>query len=162
MSRDSHKAGPWVRDTMPDGQELDLIITGWTRTPDGQWWCEAEALLPTRYEDPEGRGRPMGAPTPITLPADDVTPIPEEEYALVPGDGAIAGRQWVLEKPHRYVGDDPSRRLHRRDCWQARTSHTRITTAEAAELVRNAELAGHPDVAVCDVCRPDRAHRNSR
>jgi hypothetical protein len=156
------KAGPWVRGTMPDGQELDLIITGWMRTPDGQWWCEAEAILPTRHEDAEGRSRPMGAPTPITLPADDVTPIPDEEYALVPRDGAIAGRQWVLEKLHQYVEDDPSRRLHRRDCWQARNSHTRITTAEAAELVRNAELVRHPDVAVCDVCHPDRALRNSR
>ncbi|WP_245881593.1 DUF6233 domain-containing protein, partial [Streptomyces milbemycinicus] len=64
--------------------------------------------------------------------------------------------------PTQYVEDDPSRRLHRRDCWQARTSHTRITTAEAAELARKAELVRHPDVAVCDVCRPDRALRNSR
>ncbi len=83
---------------MPDGQQLDLVITGWTRTADGQWWCEAEAILPTRWEDAEGRSRPMGAPTPITLPADDVDPIPDEEYALVPRDGAIAGRQWVLER----------------------------------------------------------------
>ncbi len=147
------KAGPWARAVLPDGQELDVIVTGWTRTPDGQWWCQAEAIMPTRYEDADGHSRPAGAPTAITLAADRVAPIPGEDYSVVPRDGEIAGRQWLLEKLHQYGPDDPARRLHRRDCWQARLEHTRITTAEAAGLL------GAPDVDVCDVCRPDRALR---
>lgn len=149
-------AGPWARGTMPDGQELDVIVTSWTRTPDGQWWCQAEAILPTRYEDADGRSRPTGAPTAITLAADDVVPIPGEDYSRVPRDGAITGRQWVLEKLHQYTEEDPSRRLHRRDCWQVRLEHTRITTEEAAVMYAEREARR---VAVCDVCRPDRALR---
>jgi len=34
---------------MPDGQELDVIVTGRSRTPDGHWWYECEAILPSRY-----------------------------------------------------------------------------------------------------------------
>ena len=147
------KAGPWARGVMPDGQQLDVVVTAWTRTPDGQWWCEAEAILPTRYEDADGRSRPTGAPTAVTLAAEDVTPIPGEDYSLVPRNGAIAGRQWVVEKLHQYNDGDPSRRLHRRDCWQARASHERIATEDAVGML------AQQTVAVCDVCRPDRALR---
>ncbi|GAA1065178.1 DUF6233 domain-containing protein [Streptomyces asiaticus] len=147
------KAGPWVRATLPDGQELDVIVTGWTRSLDGQWWCEAEAILPTRHEDTDGCSRPTGAPTAITLAADRVTPIPGEDYSAVPRGGAIAGRQWVLEKLHQYAEEDPSRRLHRRDCWQARDSHERITTEDAIDRL------ARETVVRCDVCRPDKALR---
>ncbi|MGY0062877.1 DUF6233 domain-containing protein [Streptomyces sp. LZ34] len=147
------KAGPWARAVLPDGQELDVILTKWTRTKDGQWWAECEAILPARYEHADGRTQVTGAPTPISVPADDITPIPGEDYSTVPTDGAIAGRQWVVEKLREYTEDAPSRRLHRRDCWQARDSHERITTEDAIDrLARRA-------IAWCDVCRPDRALR---
>ncbi|NIY69508.1 DUF6233 domain-containing protein [Streptomyces malaysiensis] len=147
------KAGPWARAVLPDGQELDVIATGWTRSTDGQWWLEAEAILPTRFEDTEGRSRPTGAPTAITLAADQATPIPGKDYNTVPRDGAIAGRQWVLEKLHQYTDDDPARRLHRRDCWQAKGEHARVTTEDAIGLL------AQQGVDICDVCRPDRALR---
>lgn len=147
------KAGPWVRVSLPDDQRLDVILAKWTRTTDGRWWAECEAVLPARYEAADGTTKTMGAPTPISVHADDITPIPGEDYSAVPTDGAIAGRQWVIEKIHQYSEEDPNRRLHRRDCWQARASHTRITTVEAAEMV------GAPLVDICDVCRPDRALR---
>ncbi|MET8183589.1 DUF6233 domain-containing protein [Streptomyces sp. NPDC005336] len=138
---------------MPDHQELDVIITGWTRTRDGRWWAECEAVLPARHEHADGGTQTTGAPTPISVAAEDITPIPGEDYSMVPTDGAIAGRQWVLEKLHQYVDDVPSRRLHRHDCWQARESHERITTEDAVGLL------GRRTVAVCDICRPDRALR---
>lgn len=147
------KAGPWARATLPDAQELDVILTQWTRTPDGRWWAECEAILPARYEHADGRTRLTGAPTPISVPAGDITPIPGEDYSAVPTDGAIAGRQWALEKLREYTEDAPAIRLHRRDCWQARESHQRITTEDAVDrLARQA-------IAVCDICRPDRALR---
>ncbi|MFH8369651.1 DUF6233 domain-containing protein [Streptomyces sp. NPDC018031] len=146
------KAGPWARATMPDGQQLDVIVTGRIRTPDGRWWYEAEAVLPARHTDGEGRTRPTGAPTPISVPADRITPIPGERYDTLSTSGAVAGRQWALENLHQYL-DGAGRRLHRRDCWQVRAEHTLVTTAEAAGLL------GTADVAVCDVCAPQRALR---
>lgn len=95
----------------------------------------------------------MGAPTPISVQAERITPIPGEDYSMLLTEGAVAGRQWVLEKIHQYSEDSLSRRLHRRDCWQARGSHTRITTEQAVELCAARK------VAICDVCRPDRALR---
>jgi len=89
------------------------------------------------------------------VPAEQITPIPGEDYTLVPTDGAVAGRQWVVEKLHQYSEDDPSRRLHRRDCWQARDSHERITTEDAVDRL------ARQTIAVCDVCRPDRALRRT-
>src|ERR1044072_845980 len=145
------KAGPWARATMPDEQELDVILTQWTRTADGQWWAECEAILPARYQHPDGRTRVTGAPTPISVPSERITPIPGEDYALVPIDGAVAGRQWVLEKLHQYSEDAPSRRLHRRDCWQARDSHERIATQDAARMLAQPAAGG------CGACRADRA-----
>ncbi|MER7794928.1 DUF6233 domain-containing protein [Streptomyces sp. NPDC097640] len=147
------KAGPWARAVFPDGQALDVIVTARYRSKDGRWWYEAEAILPARHEAADGTTKTMGAPTPISVPADDITPIPGEDYSALPTDGSVAGRQWVLERLHQYNEEDPSRRLHRRDCWQARSSHTRITTTEAAEMLRT------PLVDICDVCRPDRALR---
>ncbi len=142
-----------MRATLPDGQELDVILIQWTRTKDGQWWAECEAILPARYEHDDGRTRVTGAPTPISVPSDHITPIPGEDYGGVPVDGAIAGRQWVVEKLHQYNEGDPSRRLHRRDCWQARDSHERITTEDAVDRL------ARETIVRCDVCRPDRALR---
>ncbi|MFE9064965.1 DUF6233 domain-containing protein [Streptomyces violaceusniger] len=147
------KAGPWARASLPDDQELDVVLTQWTRTPDGVWWAECEAILPARYQHGDGRTQVTGAPTPISVPSGKITPIAGEDYSSVPVDGAVTGRQWVVEKLHQYTEGAPSRRLHRRDCWQARDSHERITTEDAIErLIRRA-------IAVCDVCRPDRALR---
>lgn len=147
------KAGPWARARLPDDQELDVVVTARTRAADGTWWYECEAILPARHEAADGVIKVVGAPTSISVPAGDITPIPGEDYSLVPTDGAIAGRQWVLEKLHQHHEDDPSRRLHRRDCWQVKGEHERITTEDAMErLARQA-------AAVCSVCRPDRALR---
>lgn len=146
------KAGPWARARLPDDQELDVVVTGRTRTADGTWWYECEAILPARHEAADG-AKVVGAPTPISVPADEITPIPGEDYSRLPTDGAIAGRQWVLEKLHTYTEDGSSRRLHRRDCWQARDSHERITTEDAVERLV------HGATVVCDVCRPGRALR---
>lgn len=120
------KAGPWVRGTMPDGQQLDLIITGWTRTPDGQWWCEAEVILPTRWEDTEGRSRPIGAPTPITLSAKMSPPFQTRATHSSPPTGRLRddsgcwrtrmhevlrvdGGWWWLGSDRESAGDDATR-----------------------------------------------------
>lgn len=147
------KAGPWARAVLPDGQALDVIVTARHRSKDGSWWYEAEAILPARYEHADGRTQAIGAPTPISVLADDIAAIPGEDYSAVPTDGAIAGRQWVVEKLHQYSEDAPSRRLHRRDCWQTKGEHERITTEDAVDRL------AHGAIAVCDVCRPDRALR---
>ncbi|MGR3939488.1 DUF6233 domain-containing protein [Streptomyces sp. BRA346] len=92
-------------------------------------------------------------PPPSSVGAVGSAQIPGEDYSLVPTQGAIAGRQWVVEKLHQYGPDDPARRLPRRDCWQARHSDERITTEDAVDrLARKA-------IAWCGVCRPDRALR---
>src|SRR4051812_37005117 len=150
------KAGPGAPARLPDDQALEVVLTHWTRTKDGEWWAECEAILPARYEHADGRTQVTGAPTPISVAAEYISPIPGEDYSRVPRDGAIAGRQWVLEKLHQHSEDAPSRRLHRRDCWQARDSHERIATEDAVRLL------AQPVVAVCDVCRPDRALRRLR
>ncbi|MGR3938550.1 DUF6233 domain-containing protein [Streptomyces sp. BRA346] len=147
------KTGPWVRAHMPDEQELDVIITKWIRAKDGQWWAECEAILPARHESADGTTKTVGAPTPISVSAEDIDPIPGETYSALPADGAVAGRQWVVEKLHQYSEDAPSRRLHRRDCWQVKGEYERITTEDAVErLAREV-------VVRCDVCRPDKALR---
>ncbi|MEU3962933.1 DUF6233 domain-containing protein [Streptomyces buecherae] len=142
-------AGPWARARMPDGQELDVIVTGRQRAPDGSWWYTAEAILPDRRVEADGSVRPVGAPTPIVLPSDRVTPIPGEDYAAVPTEGAVAGRQWRVERLREY-GSGPWRRVHRRDCWQARAGAESVTAASARELLRRGEALP------CDVCRPER------
>ncbi|QLH19313.1 DUF6233 domain-containing protein [Streptomyces sp. Rer75] len=147
------KAGPWARATLPDGQQLDVVVLGRTRTVDGRWWYECEAILPARHEGPDGTTKTTGAPTPISVEADEIAQIPGEDYSPVPTQGAVAGRQWVVEKLHQYAVDDPARRLHRRDCWQARNSHDRITTDDAVDLLARKAIAW------CDVCRPDKALR---
>ncbi|MGP3998616.1 DUF6233 domain-containing protein [Streptomyces sp. 8N706] len=145
-------AGPWARVSLPDGQQLDAVVTGRTRTPDGQWWYELEALLTARST--LGDGRVVAEPTPVAFsaPAGHVAPIPGEDYRAVPTHGAVAGRQWQVENLRRTL-DGPTRRLHRRDCWQARTAHERVTTREAYALLAD------PDVEPCDTCHPERALR---
>ncbi|AXK34186.1 hypothetical protein DVA86_17530 [Streptomyces armeniacus] len=143
-------AGPWARVTLPDGQELDVIVTARERTPDGEWWFACEALLPDRYQDAQGQTRETAAPTAITVHADHIVPIPGERYDAVPTNGAVAGRQWVLVRVRMPVEDGPTWRVHRRDCWQISGETRRATTAEAVERYRSREAAP------CDVCRPDR------
>ncbi|GAA4688245.1 hypothetical protein GCM10023324_48710 [Streptomyces youssoufiensis] len=143
-------AGPWARARLPDGQELDVIVTGRERLPDGSWWYECEAILPDRRVEPDGLTRPVGAPTPIVLPADRVTPIPGEDYSSLPTEGAVEHRQWRVERLREY-GDGPWRRVHRRDCWQAGASAEPVTAEAAGELLRSGAARG------CDICRPERA-----
>ncbi|GAA2325005.1 hypothetical protein GCM10010246_02400 [Streptomyces cuspidosporus] len=38
----------------------------------------------------------------FSVPADDITPIPGEDYSTLPTEGGIAGRQWVVEKLREY------------------------------------------------------------
>ena len=93
----------------------------------------------------------MGALVQISVPAERITPIPGEDYTAVPTNGAIAGRQWVLERLLHHP-DSPTHRLHRRDCWQARSKHPPLTTAAARELLDDPE-----NVDTCDICHPERA-----
>lgn len=144
------KAGPWARATLADGQHLDVLVTGRERTADGQWWYHLEALLTSRYIHADGRITAAAAPTAFIAPAEAVAPLPGESYADVPTMGAVSGRQWIIQKVHRYQ-DRTGRLLHRRDCWRARGSEDRVTTQEAYRLVADAEAD------VCEVCRPDRA-----
>lgn len=141
---------------MPDGQELGVVVTARTRTPDGAWWYECEAILPTRYQHPDGATEPKAAPTPISVAAEHIAPIPGEDYTPVPTDGAVAGRQWLLARIRMQTPRGPEWRLHRRDCWQATGEQKRITTREALKL------AGAGGIEACDVCRPDRALLSAR
>jgi hypothetical protein len=141
--------------TLPDGQWLDAAVTGRTRTDDGRWWYELEVVLVARTVRPDGRSIAEPVPVSFSMPAEHVAPIPGEAYDAVPTDGAVAGRQWRVENLRR-TADQPSRRLHRRDCWQARTSHQHITTVEALDLLAD------PDTVCCDTCRPERVLRPGR
>ncbi|MFI2031843.1 DUF6233 domain-containing protein [Streptomyces buecherae] len=117
---------------------------------DGAWWFACEAVLPDRRIETDGSSRPVGAPTPIVLPAERIVPIPDEDYSAVPTRGAVAGRQWVVERLRDY-GEGPQRRVHRRDCWQARAAHERVATDVAGKLL------GRGEALACDVCRPELA-----
>ena len=90
---------------------------------------------------------PVGVPTELLVPAEDIAPIPGEDYTAVPTEGAVSGRQWLVERLHRHA-DGRWARLHRRDCWQARGGDERVTTERARELL------GADGVESCEVCRP--------
>ncbi|MFG7946632.1 DUF6233 domain-containing protein [Streptomyces cacaoi] len=154
MSAWRDRAGPWARARMPDGQELDVLVTARTRTRDGRWWYECEAVMPVRHEHPDGRTEPKAAPTRVSVAAEHITPLPGEDYTAVPTEGAVAGRQWLAVRVRGLREEGPWWCVHRRDCWQARGgwSRRRITADEAREL-----LAATRAARVCDVCRPDRA-----
>ncbi len=143
------RAGPWARCVLPDSQELDVVVTARTRAPDGRWWYECEAILPARH-DTCGGSRAAAQPTAFTAPAETLTPIPGEDYTALPTEGAVAGRQWLLQRLRQHHDHLPSHRLHRRDCWQADPSATPVTTATAHRLARD------PHTEPCEVCRPDR------
>ncbi|MGP3980653.1 DUF6233 domain-containing protein [Streptomyces sp. KR80] len=145
-------AGPWARVTLPDRQQLDVIVTGRTRTHDGVWWYELEAILTTRTKLPDGRIVAEPTPVAFSMPAEHVAPIPGEDYANVPTNGAVAGRQFVVEALWRTMAG-ASRRLHRRDCWQAVARPQPITSTDAIQLLAD------PDVTPCDLCHPERALR---
>ncbi|GAA4684448.1 DUF6233 domain-containing protein [Streptomyces youssoufiensis] len=117
-----------------------------TRTSDGAWWYECEAILPDRRVEPDGRSRPVGAPTPIVLPANRVTPIPGEDYSTLPTEGAVEHRQWRVERTRRQ-GPPPYARLHARGCWKA--AGDPVTTGDAAGLLADGA------VVACEVCRPE-------
>lgn len=87
------RTGPWARATLPDDQELDVIVTGRTRTPDGRWWYEAKAILPARHEAADGTTKVMAAPTAISVSAEQIASIPGEDYSQLPTDGAVTGRR---------------------------------------------------------------------
>ncbi|CAL9453908.1 DUF6233 domain-containing protein [Streptomyces albus] len=154
MSEWRDRAGPWARARMPDGQELDVVVTGRSRTPDGHWWYECEAILPSRYQHPDGRTEPGSAPTAISVAAEHITPLPGEDYTAVPTAGAVAGRQWVAVRVRGAGTEGPWWCVHRRDCWQARDGWLtrRVTAREALRLLSDTD-----ETRVCDVCRPDRA-----
>lgn len=148
-------AGPWARATLPDGQELDVIVTARVRTRDGRWWYDCEAILPSRTEHADGSTEAKGAPTPICVAADHLTPVPGEDYSALPTGGLVAGRPWLAVRVQGPRDAHAWWCLHRPDCAQA-TGHVRrrLTTPGAATLLATDEHA-HP----CPVCRPDRALR---
>ncbi|MGP3992055.1 DUF6233 domain-containing protein [Streptomyces sp. 3N207] len=148
-----HHAGPWARACMPDKQELDVIVTARTRTRDGRWWYECQAILPAG-PDRSGQVGRESVPVAISIAAEHIAPIPGETYEHVPTEGALAGRQWLAVRSPGVHGGSLWWQLHRRDCWQARGGWRRrlVTTAEARQL-----LATQTSDRLCDICRPDQA-----
>ncbi|MBO8189184.1 hypothetical protein JW592_27555 [Streptomyces sp. DW4-2] len=141
---------------MPDGQELDVLVTARTRTRDGNWWYECDVILPTRRDLPDGRAEPTAAPVTVSVAAEHITPIPGESYTTVPTTGAAAGRQWLAVRTRGARGEGPWWDVHRRDCWQARGGwHRQLVTADEARTLLSEAGASR----VCEVCRPDRALR---
>ncbi len=134
---------------MPDGQELDVRVAGRRRTRDGRWWYECHALLPARSEHAAGSTQPAAADVAISVAAEDITPIPGEDYSAVPTEGAEDGRQWLAVRVRGVHG--PRWAVHRRGCWQARGGwqRRRVTARQARELT-----AGVPPGDLCDVCFP--------
>ena len=59
------RAGPLVRATLPDDQDLDVVVVARTRTGDGLWWFECEALQDRREVDD---GAQAAAPHPARWP----------------------------------------------------------------------------------------------
>ena len=74
------RAGPWARIELPDGQELNILVTARTRTPDGKWWFECEAVLYGRTAYPNGQTHPEAAAIAFSAPADAVQPIDGQDY----------------------------------------------------------------------------------
>lgn len=144
--------GPWARARMPDGQELEVIVTGRSRAADGRWWYACVVLMPGRRQTADGRAEPCTTPVPVQVAAEHVTPIPGERYDGLPTEGAVSGRQWVAVRARGTASGPPWWSVHRRDCWQAKGGwrSQRITEARAAALVRE-----HGPERICDVCRPD-------
>ncbi|WP_247698283.1 DUF6233 domain-containing protein [Streptomyces sp. RK75] len=149
--------GPWARARMPDGQELDVVVVSRTRTRDGRWWYECQAILPAR-PDRNGHAPPAGVPVAISVAAEHIAPIPGESYTQVPAEGAVAGRQWLAIRSPGVHGGAPWWQLHHRTCWQARGGwrSRRVTTDEAREI-----LAALPAGRLCDICRPDQVLKSA-
>ncbi|MFI0862232.1 DUF6233 domain-containing protein [Streptomyces smyrnaeus] len=153
MEESRQRTGSWARAQMPDGQELDVAVASRTRTRDGRWWYECQAILPAR-PDRNGHAPPGGVLVAISVAAEHIAPIPGESYERVPTQGAVAGRQWLAIRSPGVHGGGPWWQLHHRTCWQARGGWRRqlVTTAEAREIF-TALPTGH----LCDICRPDQA-----
>ena len=99
--------------------------------------------------------RPTGteAPTPVTVAAHDIVPIPGEVYTAVPTRGAAApGRRWLLAHVTPEEPDGPAWVVHRSDCARAARGELRPAATEEAVGLLRARGA-----TVCGVCRPDRA-----
>ncbi|MDJ1135465.1 hypothetical protein [Streptomyces iconiensis] len=62
------RAGPWARATLPD-EELDVVVTSRTRTRDGRWWYDCEAILPSRTEHTDGRTAQQATQTAASVAA---------------------------------------------------------------------------------------------
>jgi hypothetical protein len=125
---------PRARVTLPDGQELDVEVTGRERTG-GTWWYLLLLTLP----GPQVVEFRAAYPT--------VRPIPGVSYADLPGGPAEPARLLVDSLPRP---DRPLPLVHRTDCWVASSSGRPVSQAEADELV----AAG---ARLCDVCLPGRA-----
>ncbi len=78
----------------PDSQVLDVILTQGTRTADGRWWADCEAILPTRYEHADGRSHATGAPTAISALSERITPFPARTTAKSPSTARSPGSGW--------------------------------------------------------------------
>ncbi|MFI0779388.1 hypothetical protein [Streptomyces sp. NPDC021212] len=70
------KAGPWAGATLAGGRQRGVVVVSRARTADGRWWYECDALLPARHQGPDGTTKAIGAPTPISVEADDIAQIP--------------------------------------------------------------------------------------
>ncbi|MFF5588094.1 hypothetical protein [Streptomyces hygroscopicus] len=114
--------------------ELDVILTQGARTADGRWWADCEAILPTRYEHADGRSHATGAPTAISALSERITPFPARTCGTVPVDGAITGRQRVVEQFHQHTEDPPSAVLTAATAGRPATSSPthRASNAESA------------------------------
>lgn len=125
---------PRARVTLPDGQELDVLVLGRERAPDGRWWYSLRLTVPGPV-DVEFRA---AYPT--------VRPIEGEDYAPLPGGPAVPEQLLVaeLQRP-----GEPLRLVHRADCWVAPSGARPVSAAEADGLV----TAG---ARLCDVCLPGR------
>ncbi|WP_241266208.1 DUF6233 domain-containing protein [Streptomyces boncukensis] len=106
--------------------------------------------MPVRYVSEDGTTEQKAGPTPISVHADCITPIPGEDYRAVPTVGAEEGRQWVAVQTRGTRGRGLWWALHHRTCWSARGGWQarRITAAEARDLLAASGW-------VCDMCRPD-------
>ncbi|MGW7003929.1 DUF6233 domain-containing protein [Streptomyces sp. NPDC054933] len=145
-------AGPRARVTLPDGQKLDVVVTGRTRTSDGRWWYDCEALLYGRIAYPDGTTEPEPAPIAVPVPAEAISRIDGQDYAGVPTTDATVKRPWRLEVRLPPPAESPPVLLHRADCWQGRHGRS-LTDQEAREATADRQ------VGPCTVCHPERAMR---
>ncbi|MCX5209834.1 DUF6233 domain-containing protein [Kitasatospora sp. NBC_00240] len=125
---------PRARVTLPDGQELGVLVLARERAEDGVWWYSLRLVLPG------GREVDFRASPPA------VQPIPGEDYSTLPGPAATSSA-WLLTEMRR--AREPVRLLHRADCWLAPAGSRPVSGDEYRALVAAGARA-------CDACLPDR------